>query len=189
MGKELQGAICMQTLKRIDALIVVEGKNDEFKLRQVLDADIVCTQGLSMPKNVLADIVEISRHKDIIICTDPDSPGDKIRQRITELVPGAKQVYFLTEDAKGKNKVGVEHVSNEKIIEAFEHIVGAKDDEITLTWEEYLSLGLIGRGSSKKRAYLAKELHLGLANAKTFYHRLNMIKVKQSDLERILENV
>jgi ribonuclease M5 len=179
----------MQTLKKIDALIVVEGKNDEFKLKQVLDADIICTQGLSMPDNVLMDIVEIAKHREVIICTDPDSPGNKIRQKITELVPSAKQVYFLTEDARGKNKIGIEHASNEKIIEAFEHIIEAKDDEVTLTWNEYISLGLIGIGSSKRRAYLAKELHLGLANAKTFYHRLNMIKATFNDLERILENV
>ena len=179
----------MQTIKKIDALIVVEGKNDEFKLKQVIDADIICTQGLSMPENVLADIVTISKYKDVIICTDPDSPGNKIRQRINELVPNAKHVYFLTEDAKGNNKVGIEHASKEKIIEAFEHIVDSRNDEITLSWNEFISLGLIGVGSSKKREHLAKQLHLGIANAKTFYHRLNMVKATHDELERILKNV
>ena len=179
----------MQALKKIDALIVVEGKNDEFRLKQVLDANIICTNGLSMPESILSDIVAISKHKEVIICTDPDTPGNKIRQRINEIVPNAKHVYFMTEDAKGNDKVGIEHASKEKILEAFEHIVDAKGDEITLTWNEYISLGLIGVGSKPRRAYLAKELHLGIANAKTFYQRLLMIKATNSQLERILENV
>ena len=46
-------------MKKIDAVIVVEGKNDIHRLRQVIDADMICTYGLSMPKEVLDTMFEV----------------------------------------------------------------------------------------------------------------------------------
>ena len=190
MAKECSGATCMQTIKKkIDAVIVVEGKNDAFKLRQVFEADIICTQGLGMPENVLKDIVEISKHKELIICTDPDGPGNRIRRTISELVPSAKHVYLQTKDAIGKRNVGIEYVDNDIIIEAFNHIVEGSIKKETLSWDEYIDLGLTGLGSNTKRSEVAEKLHIGQANAKTFFQRLNMIEATKEELERILNDV
>ena len=174
-------------MKKIDAMIVVEGKNDIHRLRQVIDADMICTYGLSMPKEVLNTIVEVSKTKDIIIFTDPDSPGNRIRHRIQELVPNAKHLYLQTKQARGKNKVGIEHANLEDILEAFNYISEGKSQENSLSWSEFIELGLSGRVDSKeRRKVLAEQLHIGEANAKTFYHRLNMIHATYEQLEGMI---
>ena len=174
-------------MKKIDAVIVVEGKNDIHRLRQVIDADMICTYGLSMPKEILNTIVEVSKTKEVIIFTDPDSPGNRIRHKIQELVPQAKHLYLQTKQARGRNKVGIEHARLEDILDAFNYISEGKPQENSLTWEEFIELGLSGREDSKEiRNALAEQLHIGQANAKTFYHRLNMIQATYEQLERMI---
>ena len=176
-------------MKKIDAVIVVEGKNDIHRLKQVIDADMICTYGLSMPKEVLDTIVRLSKTRDIIIFTDPDSPGNRIRHRIQELVPNAKHLFLQTKQARGKNKVGIEHASLEDILEAFNFISEGKPQENSLSWNEFIELGLSGRIDSKERRnVLAEQLHIGQANAKTFYHRLNMIHATYEQLERMMND-
>lgn len=173
--------------KRVDAVIIVEGKNDAHRIHQVMDADIICTYGLSMPQEILDSIVEIAQHRDIIIFTDPDSPGNRIRHKISELVPNASHVYLQTKQARGKRKVGVEHASLEDILAAFDYVSTGSSKEDTLLWSEYIELGLNGGSDSKaKRIKVAERFHIGEANAKTFYHRLNMIQATKEEIERVL---
>lgn len=174
-------------MKRIDAVIVVEGKNDIHRLKQVIDADMICTYGLSMPQEVLDTIVELSKTRQIIIFTDPDSPGNRIRHRIQQLIPNASHLYLQSKQAKWKHKVGIEHASLEDILEAFDYISEGIVEENSLSWQEYIELGLSGKVDSKeKRNVLAEKLHIGQANAKTFYRRLNMLQVTFEELERMM---
>ena len=176
-------------MKKIDAVIVVEGKNDIHRLKQVIDADMLCTNGLNMPKTVLDTIVELSKTRQIIIFTDPDSPGNRIRHRIQQLVPNACHLYLQPKQARTKRKVGVEHASLEDILEAFNYISEGIPQENSLSWNEFIELGLSGRVDSKERRnVLAEQLHIGQANAKTFYHRLNMIHATYEQLERMMNN-
>lgn len=176
-------------MKKIDAVIVVEGKNDIHRLKQVIDADMICTNGLQLSKDILQTIKEISKTRQIIIFTDPDSPGNRIRHKIQQLVPSAHHLYLQPKQARTKRKVGIEHASLEDILEAFNYISEGKPEENTLSWQDYLQLGLTGREDSKaRRNVLAEKLHIGQANAKTFYNRLNMIHAKFEDLERMIED-
>ena len=176
-------------MKKIDAVIVVEGKNDIHRLKQVIDADMLCTNGLNMSKDVLDTIVELSKTRQIIIFTDPDSPGNRIRHRIQQLVPEAHHLYLQPKQARTKRKVGIEHASLEDIVEAFNYISEGKPQENSLTWNEFIELGLSGRSDSKERRnVLAEQLHIGQANAKTFYHRLNMIHATFEQLERMMND-
>ena len=59
----------------------------------------------------------------------------------------------------------------------------------TLSWQEYIDLGLSGRDdSSSKREIIAKHYYLGKPNAKTLYKRLNMLHLTKETLEAILED-
>ena len=138
-------------MKKIDAVIVVEGKNDIHRLKQVIDADMICTNGLQLSKDILQTIKEISKTRQIIIFTDPDSPGNRIRHKIQQLVPSAHHLYLQPKQARTKRKVGIEHASLEDILEAFNYISEGKPEENTLSWQEYLQLGLTGREDSKER--------------------------------------
>ncbi|MBQ4011385.1 MAG: ribonuclease M5 [Erysipelotrichales bacterium] len=172
-------------MKEYDAIFVVEGKNDVQRLSKLIKADFFITGGLNVPEELLTTLKELSKKKEIVVFTDPDSPGNRIRHKITEAVPSARQVFLSKEDALGKKKVGVEHANDEAILRAIEHMTPAKRSENTLSMSEYRKYGLSGeKNSRQRRLKLSKVFHIGYADAKTFYKWLNLAGITAEDLER-----
>ena len=58
-------------MKRIKELIVVEGKHDRDRLEKLFDCDVICTDGLSMSREVLETMAGCT------VCTHcgPDTLG------------------------------------------------------------------------------------------------------------------
>ena len=65
----------------IQQVIVVEGKSDIARVRQAVDADLIATGGYALRSAVIQDIRAAYEKRGIIILTDPDGPGEKIRSR------------------------------------------------------------------------------------------------------------
>ncbi len=117
---------------KIDEAIIVEGKYDKIKLSSVVDAVIIVTNGFGIFKDAekLELIRYYARKTGIIILTDSDSAGRKIRGFIKGAVGNGviKNVYipdiFGKEKRKTKpsaeGKLGVEGISVKTLISAFE---------------------------------------------------------------------
>lgn len=175
--------------KKINEVLVVEGKNDALRLKKIYDAEIIITGGLSCPQSTIDLLAAISKSRDIIIFTDPDSPGNRIRHKILQQIPSAKQAFIAKKDALGHHKVGVEHAKDDILKEALDNLVSGNTGEESLSYDDYLSLGFTGEtDSAQKREIVAEELKIGYGNGKTFYHWLNLVKATKEDLERILNN-
>ena len=176
--------------KRLNAIIVVEGKNDVSHLSQWIDADFVTTNGLGLNEERLDQIEELSKNREVIFFLDPDGPGETIRRRLLERIPHAKQAFLAKEDALGKHKVGVEHANQQAILEALNDLVDGKEREESISYSDYYELGFMGRKNSKElRMKCAKKLHLGYGDAKSFYKWLNRKGVTKEELEKVLEDV
>ena len=172
-------------MKKIEQVIIVEGKNDTLRLKRIYDVDTIETDGLAL--NNLDLIKEIAKSRGIIIFTDPDSPGNKIRHRILNEVPECYQAFIPKEKALGKKKVGVEHAKDEDIIAALENLVTPRNSRDTLSYNEYVRLGLAnGTNSQKLRRKVADRLHIGFGTGKTTFKWLNMLGVTSEDIERII---
>lgn len=173
---------------KIKEVIVVEGKNDTNTLQSFVDCDTIETHGTRLSKETLELIRVAKETRGVIIFTDPDFPGEKIRQTINDAIPGCKQVFVEQELAKTPKKVGVEHASREVILDALSHAITYHDgSELTLSLDEFRSLGLEGRSNSaSRRDIIAKKLHLGKPNAKTLYKRLNMLGITYDELVDVL---
>ena len=167
-------------------IIVVEGASDEALIRTFLNADIVLTNGSEVPHETLDFLKEASKTRGIIVLTDPDSPGKRIRDRIAEEVPGAKHAFVRKEKSIKNGKVGVAESSKEEILEALSHIVPSTSAPIgALTHADLVDLGLLGdEGAKTRREALENKLHLGHGNAKTFLKRANALGLNK---EKILE--
>ena len=70
-------------------VIVVEGQSDVNKLRLLIDADYVITNGSEISRETIEYIKTLSLTRRIIILTDPDYPGMRIREIISQAVPSA----------------------------------------------------------------------------------------------------
>ncbi len=83
---------------------------------------------------------------------------------------------------------GMADGGDKDILEALTHLMTFDEHlQVTLSYEEYLDLGLNGReDSAEKRAQIARSLHLGKPNAKTLFKRLNMLQLHKTDVEKLL---
>lgn len=178
-------------MKRVNEVIIVEGKHDIARLKAFLDADIIETKGSSLPDSTINLIKELeSQGREFLILTDPDYPGEQIRNKLLKIIPNARQAFIPKERARTSKKVGIEHANEEDIIEAISNNITYKEDSMTLSWLDYLDLNLSGKNQSKEnRKKLGQKLHIGEANSKTLYKRLNMLGISKEELKKILEEI
>lgn len=164
----------------IDKAIIVEGKYDKIKLSSIFDAPIIVTDGFGIYKNnEISDLIRFyAENGGIIILTDSDSAGFRIRNHIKGLVSGDKITNVYIPEIFGKERrkdkpskegtIGVEGVDKDIIIEAFnkagvltnsESAFEQKGDCITNL--DLFDLGFIGMNNSKrKRQELLKSMDL-----------------------------
>ena len=174
-------------MEKIQEVIIVEGKRDTQRLKEYFDCDTIETHGLGLNKETIEYIQTIAERRGVIIFTDPDTPGEKIRQRLNQAIPSCKNAFVLKEDAKTSKKVGIEHASKEVLEEALKNVVTYDEERKSITAEEFRELGLSGKKDSQtKREKVAKEFHLGKANAKTLLKRLNYAGINKEEIEKIL---
>ena len=76
------------TKPKIKEVIVVEGKDDVSALRKAVDADILITTGLGLTQSKIEEIRVLAERRGVIVFTDPDFPGGKIRHILKDKVPG-----------------------------------------------------------------------------------------------------
>lgn len=171
-------------MRRIKELIVVEGKHDKARLDKLFDCDVLLTNGLSLSKDDIEIIKQAASKQGVIVMTDPDFPGKKIRDMIMAEVPNAKHVFIEKKNAIGKRNVGIEYVDDALIVQAIEQAVTFGENKNSISWSEYLNLGLIN--DKVKRDKLTAALKLGQCNNKKLFHYLNMLGYSFKEIEEKL---
>ena len=171
-------------------VIVVEGIHDEAKVKEVFpDAFCVITNGSEISSETLDLIKTLSLDHEIVIFTDPDYPGERIRKMVMEVVANATHA-FLKKDkciSKNRKKVGIEHASKEDIKEALSHLLVVKEMKSDVKMSDLVALGLQGSASaSVKRDLIAAKLNIGKPNAKTFLNRVRMFGLTYETLKRMV---
>ncbi len=171
-------------------IIVVEGTHDVDKvLKAIPDANCVITNGSEISNDTINYLKELSKNNNIIVFTDPDSPGEKIRKTIDENISNCKHAFLRKKDCISNNhkKVGIEHASKEAIIDALSNVYTSCNNINTITVNELYSLNLIGKeNSSELRDKISDYLNIGKPNSKTFLKRLNILQITKKDLEKII---
>lgn len=171
-------------MKKIKEIIVVEGKTDTQVLKQLFDVETIETHGLALDEQTLQYIKKANETRGVIVLTDPDYPGIKIRNMIKDVVPHCKHAFVNKKDAIGKHKVGIAEARKDAIIEALDNIVTFNDDQQSISWEEFIDLDIIG--NKKKRLQIYEIFHLGYGNVKTLFKRLNMVGISKADIMNVL---
>lgn len=169
----------------IKELIVVEGEHDKQKLLSFLNADIIVTNGIEISNETIELIKEISKTRDIIVFTDPDVPGEKIRKIIMKNVPNAKHAFIDKKKAQGKRNLGVENAKKEDILESLKNIYTVSEFSDTLDYSVFIKTGI--PGNKKLREFVASYFNLGVVNNKQLFKRLNMFSITEDQLIDVIE--
>ena len=193
---------------KIKEAIIVEGRYDKIKLKNIVDATIIETNGFRVfsDKEKQSLIRKIAETKGILVFKDSDSAGFVIRNFLRGAVDKSKIKHCYIPQINGKEKrkahsskegfLGVEGVSDDVIIDAIRKsgatIIGeesqAQSGEITKS--DLYRLGLTGRENSEKlRKALLK--NLGMPSYLTTNAMLSAINCLYSleELKNIVENL
>lgn len=162
---------------RIEPAIVVEGRYDKNKIKQLFDTVVLDTAGFGIFKDreKAAFIRRLARTKGILVLTDSDHAGFQIRNYIKNIAAGGKVYHAYTPDLYGKErrksrpsregKLGVEGVPDQVIIEAVRRSgvpmeEGASRQRSSMIKSDFLDWGLAGPGSAARRKKLLAALEL-----------------------------
>ncbi len=167
----------------IKEVLIVEGKMDVRAVDRAVEADCIITDGYRLAPKTIASIRDAYKRRGIIILTDPDPAGERIRRFLSKKFPEAKHAFVPKEEATAAGDIGVEQASPEAIRTALAKVR-------TLHWEpttlfsaaDLIAEGLSGGAmASERRARLGAMLGVGCANAKTFLKRLNHYGVTREE--------
>jgi ribonuclease M5 len=179
----------------IREVIVVEGKEDTAAVRRAVEADTIETGGSAVGESVLRRIELAQARRGVIVLTDPDAPGERIRKIVAERVPGCKHAFLTREEARGKDGIGVEHARPEAIRRALDRVrtPGAADggpEAAEIAWSDLLDAGLIAHAAAaSRRERMGELLGIGYANGKQFYKRCVAFRITRREFAEALAQV
>lgn len=78
---------------KIKEIIVVEGKDDTTAIKRAVNADTIETNGSAVSEAVIERIKLAQETRGVIVFTDPDYPGERIRHIVAERVPDCKHAF------------------------------------------------------------------------------------------------
>ena len=162
---------------KTDRIVIVEGKYDKIRLSSVIDGVIIETDGFGVfnDKEKQALIRKLAVTKGLLIMTDSDAAGFKIRSFIAGIVPPETVMHAYIPDVTGKEKrkaspskegkLGVEGISQIMLVTALRKagVFCEETDEPAkkVTKTDFYEDGLTGGSSSAQlRRALLKRLNL-----------------------------
>jgi len=171
-------------MKEIKEILIVEGKSDKQFLETFLKADILTCNGSAIDGFDIDFVKELAFTRGVIILTDPDYPGTRIRNELEKKIVNVKHAFVRKEFSIKHHKVGVAESTKQEVLLALDNLITFSDNNVgTLKMSDLLSLGLIGENSLEKRTMIENKYHLGKCNGKTLLKRLNLLNVKYEDLK------
>ncbi|MCP1143239.1 ribonuclease M5 [Lysinibacillus endophyticus] len=167
----------------IQEIIVVEGKDDTTAIKRAVNADTIETNGSAISEETLRRIAHAQEKRGVIVFTDPDYPGRRIRAIIEQHVPGVKHAFLAKEKTIAKNGkgLGIEHASDNDIREALKNVYTPNTNatyESEITMDDLILARLIGHPQAKnRRKQLGEILNIGMTNGKQLHKRLAMFQI------------
>ena len=167
---------------KINEIIVVEGRDDITAIKRVVDAHIIALNGFSaLSKKTINKMVELSQNNDLILFTDPDFAGKKIRDTLKRYIPNIKHAFVSQKDATKNDNIGVENANDKVILEALKNVITANQDiENRFDISDLIDNGFISRSNAKERRIMLGDiLKIGYYNAKQLLKALNSFNISK----------
>lgn len=175
----------------IKEVIVVEGRDDITAVKRAVDAEIIAVGGFGINKEVIDRIKEAQKRQGVIVFTDPDFAGEKIRRIISKRVSGVKHAYITKQEGLREDDIGVENASPETIIRALKNSkCEVKEKRDFFNAQDLYYFNLTGSSEAKKRREaLGRELGIGYCNSAQFITRLNNYGITREEFVVALNKI
>lgn len=181
-------------MKKIKEVIVVEGRDDTKRIKQAVDCDTIETRGSAIDEETINLIKKLDKKRGVIVFTDPDFSGERIRKIITREVPDAKHAFVDRKKSvptKSDGSLGVEQASVETIREALKNVyttTTSEHHEISL--QDLRQARLINDADAKiRRTAFCNNLQIGYVNGKQLIKRLNMFGISKEQFNQAVKDI
>ncbi len=193
-------------------VIVVEGKYDASRLAGITDATILCTDGFGIYTDPERQkmLKQLAKKNGLIILTDSDAAGFRIRNFVTNIVgaDNVLQAYTPAQPGKEKRKaepgkeglLGVEGIDDDVLYQILQELVEnqtqpkAEENPETaprreITYTDLYAWGLSGTaGAAARKTALLKKLDLPpRLSKKAMVQVLNRLHTWQ-EIDTLLQN-
>lgn len=177
---------------KIKEVIVVEGKDDTVAIKRAVEADTIETNGSAISLETLERIAHAQEKRGVIVFTDPDYPGRRIRAIIEEHVPSVKHAFLEKEKTIAKNGqgLGIEHAKDEDIRAALAAVYTPRliEQKAEITMEDLITASLVAHPQAKlRRAQLGEALKIGYTNGKQLQKRLHMFGISKEEFIKAVQ--
>lgn len=177
--------------------IVVEGRDDTRRLVEVFGPEVktIETGGSAIDDSVLDEIGRALEQSGVIVLTDPDYPGERIREIIRQTNPTVKHAHLSQRQAASHRKhqsLGVEHASGESIREALAQVmtpIEINSQQVTyIPLAQLIAFGLVASSSAQRRRdYISNYFRIGRMNGKQLQKQLARYQITLEKLQQALE--
>ena len=177
---------------KINEIIVVEGRDDITAIKRVVDAHIIALNGFSaLSKKTINKMIELSKTNDLILFTDPDFAGKKIRDTLKRYIPSIKHAFVSQKDATKNDNIGVENANDKVILEALKNVITASQNiEDRFDISDLIDNGFVsGSNAKERRIMLGDILKIGYYNAKQLLKALNSFNISKEQFEEAVEEI
>lgn len=183
--------------EHVKQIVVVEGLHDKQAVDRAVRADVWVVGGERLAEKLLSELQRAAAKRGVIVLTDPDGPGERIRRRITDTVADCQHAFVKREDARSPNgkRVGIEFATPAAIANALACARVDKSFETNLDQTEGFEftirdLEMVNLANHPQAAWrrtkVGEHLRIGYANAKSFLHKLNALGVTWEEWEEAL---
>lgn len=178
----------------INKIIIVEGKSDTSRLKRIFKNIITFeTSGLGLTKEMVEQLKKIQQKNnlEIVVFTDPDTPGEKIRAIIQENFDKIEHAYLPKEKAisKNKKKVGIEHATRSDIINALTRLQmedkSTSSEKVKYEMEDLINWNIYQ--SSEKRKLFCEILAISYGNNKKILKQINNFAIDNDKIEEVIK--
>ena len=172
--------------KIIDGIIVVEGTNDVSYLSSFIDATFVSLNGLEI-KN-LEFLKRAAKEKPIYLLTDSDQEGERIRERVKKEIPVCIDVIVDASKCNKNGKHGVFECEIGEIYRVFsKYFTDFTENLENIDLRKISQKISLSKNPNELRNYIADKLGIENCNNKTFIKRLQLLNIKEEEIEQIIK--
>ena len=192
--------------RRLKYPLIVEGKYDKATLSNLVEGEILLTDGFHIYKNkeMLSLLRQLAQNGPVAVLTDSDRAGFSIRGHLAGAIPPERLIQVYIPEIYGKErrktapsaegKLGVEGMTPEVILAALRNAGATIEGEETtssggITKQDLMALGLSGGSNAgEKRKALLKKLNLPEhMSANAMLQALNLLYTRE-ELEQMLDS-
>lgn len=181
-------------MKKIKEVIVVEGKDDTKQIDKAVNADTYETNGSALSADDIAHLKKLQATRGLIVFTDPDFNGERVRKMISQAIPGVKHAFIRRDQGvptEAHGSLGVEHANPEVIKAALAHVYTEEEQaDAQYSRHDLAAAGLLsGKGARTRRERLGQILGIGYGNGKQLLHRLNVFRIAPAQFQAAVQQI